>query len=271
MLKLSVTIITKNEERNIGRCIDSVNAIADEIIVVDSFSSDGTVKIALQKGAIVKQEIFRGYKEQKNLALQFASHDFIFSLDADEMPDQGLIGSILDIKKEHTAKCYSANRLTYFCGKPIKHGLWYPDKKLRLFDRRVAIWGGINPHDKVILMKPCPTEHLRGNILHYSYTSIRQCKQKCDYLTSVYAHSLHKMGKKSNLFKIIMNPVWEFFHGYILRLGFLDGYYGLIVSVNTVRYTFIKHFKLYQLQKEKFVLQRAKSEKIRKTKVGTQY
>jgi len=268
-MQLSVTIITKNEEKNIGRCIDSVKEIADEIIVVDSFSSDATVEIASQKGAIVKQENFRGYIEQKNLAVQFASHDFIFSLDADEMPDQDLINAIIEIKKNFSAKAYTANRHAYFCGKPIKHGLWYPDKKLRLFDRRVAIWGGLNPHDKIILTQPFTTQHLRGNILHYSYTSISQCKDKCNYLTSVYARSLHKIGKRTSLFKIIVNPLWEFMHGYILRLGFLDGYYGFIISANTARYTFMKHQKLYQLQKEKFVLQRTAPRKINKAKVAS--
>jgi glycosyltransferase involved in cell wall biosynthesis len=252
MLRLTVTIITKNEEKNIGRCIDSVQKIADEIIVVDSFSTDATAEIASQKGAIVKQEKFRGYVEQKNLAVQLASNDFIFSLDADEMPDDELVDAILEIKMNPLSKAYTCNRLAYFCGKPIKHGLWYPGRKLRLFDRRVASWGGINPHDKVILAQAFSKKHLRGKILHYAYNSLNHYRQKSDHLTDIYIHSLHKIGRRTSLFKIIFNPFWEFVHGFILRLGFLDGYNGLIISMNTARYTFIKHFNLYQLQNEKF-------------------
>ena len=249
-MKISVTIITKNEERNIADCIDSVKPIADEIIVVDSFSSDATVEIALAKGTIVRQEKFRGHIEQKNLAVQFASHDFIFSIDADERLDSTLSNSILELKKINSLnRAFTMNRCAYFCGKRITHGLWYPDKKLRLFDRRIAIWGGINPHDKVLLTRPVAINHLQGNILHYSYNSIECCKEKREFLTSIYAESMFRAGKKTSMFKIFVNPPWEFFHGYFLRLGFLDGYYGLIISIETARSVFMKHSKLYQLQK----------------------
>ncbi len=251
MTKLTVTIITKNEEKNIGQCIDSVQKIADEIVVVDSFSTDRTKEIALQKGAVVFQEQFRGYVEQKNLAVQLASHDLIFSLDADEMADDELVNTILSKKKHLDSKAYTCNRLAYFCGKPIKHGLWYPGKKLRLFDRRRAAWGGINPHDKVLLAESISKKHLKGNILHYAYTSLAHYRQKSDHLIRIYVHALHKSGRRTNLFKIFFNPFWEFVHGFIFRLGFLDGYQGFIISIYTAKYTFIKHFSLYQLQNEK--------------------
>ncbi|HLK31025.1 MAG TPA: glycosyltransferase family 2 protein [Puia sp.] len=253
-MKISVTIITKNEEKNIGDCIDSVKQFADEIIVVDSFSSDATVDIALKKGAIVKREKFRGHIEQKNLAVQYASNNFIFSIDADERPDQTLIESITIEKKLHSAKAFSMNRCAYFCGQRITHGLWYPDKKLRLFDRRIAKWGGINPHDKILLNKPGDVKHLRGNILHYSYNSIEECRNKRRHLTSVYAESMFKAGKKTSLFKMIVNPIWEFVHGFIFRAGFLDGYYGFIISLETAKSVFMKHSKLHQLQKDGFYL-----------------
>ena len=151
MKSLSAVIITWNEEDNIGRCIDSLWHVADEVIVLDSYSSDNTVAIARQKGAIVKQEKFSGYKQQKNKALQLATHDYVLSLDADEMLSSKLIKSILEVKKEFKHKAYFMNRFNNYCGRFIKHGLWYPNQKLRLFDKRIALWGGMNPHDKIEL------------------------------------------------------------------------------------------------------------------------
>src|SRR5262245_55788275 len=145
MQPLSVVIITYNEEHNIARCIDSVKTVANEVIVLDSFSTDQTVAIARLHGAIVYQEKFRGYIGQKNLAMQFASHNYILSLDADEALDDKLAASILKAKKSFSSRAYRMNRCTNFCGRFIRHGLWYPDRKIRLFDRRIAKWGGLNP------------------------------------------------------------------------------------------------------------------------------
>ena len=151
MKPLSAVIITYNEEENIGRCIDSLWQVADEVIVLDSFSTDNTVTIARHKGAIVKQNSFSGYKEQKNKALQFATYDYVLSLDADEALSPELICSILEAKKEFKYKAYFMNRYNNYCGRFINHGLWYPDQKVRLFDKQVAKWGGMNPHDKIEL------------------------------------------------------------------------------------------------------------------------
>jgi glycosyltransferase involved in cell wall biosynthesis len=245
---LSVTIITLNEEKNIGRCIDSVRKVADEIIVLDSFSTDRTVDIALQKGAIVKQEKFRGFIEQKNRALQLASHPYILSLDADEALDETLADSILKTKQHAFTGAYTMSRCTHFCGKEIRHGLWYPDKKLRLFDKRTAGWGGINPHDCIKLHEAGNIHHLEGDILHFSYTSIEDYLNTDKNFSSISARSLYKLGRKTNLFKIIINPTWAFINGYILRLGFLDGLNGFLIAANSAYCTFTKHIILYNLQ-----------------------
>src|SRR5947199_312140 len=148
MQVLSVVIITYNEEMNIGRCVESVLQIADEIVVLDSNSTDNTVAIATKKGATVYTQPFLGYIEQKNKALSLAKHNFVLSLDADEAIDRQLESSILDVKKNNTVKNgFTMNRCTNYCGKFIRHGLWYPDKKLRLFDKNFVRWGGDNPHD----------------------------------------------------------------------------------------------------------------------------
>src|SRR5450432_1050943 len=168
MEKISVAIITYNEEKNIRRCIDSVLSVADEILILDSNSTDQTVAIAESMGAIVKQEVFRGFIQKKNKAVELASYDYVLSLDADEALDPVLAESILRAKQKFTHSAYSSNRCSNYCGKFIRHGSWYPDKKVRLFDKRVAQWGGTNPHDKIVFQKEISAEHLKGDILHYS-------------------------------------------------------------------------------------------------------
>jgi glycosyltransferase involved in cell wall biosynthesis len=250
MSQVSVVIISYNEEKNIGRCIDSVKAIADEIIVVDSFSTDRTREIAIEKGATVRQERFRGYIEQKNLALQLAQHEFTFCIDADEALDATLAESIAKVKKEFKSKAYSMNRCANYCGQFIRHGLWYPDKKVRLFDKRFASWGGTNPHDKIELKENVQIRHLVGDILHYTYDSIEDHMVQSNNFTSISASSMFEQGQRSNWLKILVNPLWTFVHGYFIRVGFLDGFYGFVIAINSAHQTFLKYAKLYRLQKK---------------------
>ncbi len=250
MNSLSAVVITWNEENNIGRCIDSLWQVADEIIVLDSYSSDNTIAIAVQKGAIVKQENFTGYIEQKNKALQFTTHNYVISLDADEVLSKKLINSILKEKKEFMHKAYRMNRYNNYCGRFIKHGLWYPDRKLRLFDKRVASWGGMNPHDTIQLYGNNSTKFLSGDILHYSFATINDHILRNEKFSSIAAWSLFESGKKLHGAKIIFSPLWSFFNGYFLRLGFLDGYRGFTVALHTANLSFLKYQKLRRLQKQ---------------------
>src|SRR5215467_1285809 len=208
MERLSVVIITFNEERNIGRCIDSVMNVADEIIILDSFSTDRTVEIASSKGAIVKQQKFAGYIEQKNDALDLASFPFVLSLDADECLDETLIQSIAKAKSNFSYPAYFMNRCTNYCGKFIRHGSWYPDRKLRLVDKRIARWGGVNPHDKIEVRGPHDSTHLKGDILHYSYNSIEEHVLQNNKFSTISAAALFQQGKRTSIFKIIVNPGW---------------------------------------------------------------
>ena len=249
-MRLSVVIITFNEEKNIGRCIDSVKKVADEIIVVDSCSTDKTAEIAKSKGAEVILQPFLGYVEQKNMALEVANSDFVLSLDADEALDKTLESSILEAKNDFNFKGYSMNRCTNYCGKFIRHGAWYPDKKLRLIDKKNAYWGGDNPHDKLILKYESPIKHLKGDILHYSYNSIEEHVQQNNKFSTISAETYFKRGKKTNVFKMIVHPFWAFFLGYILRGGFLDGFYGFVVALHVAHLSFLKHAKLYHKQKQ---------------------
>ena len=248
MEKISVVVICLNEEKNIGRCIDSVKGIADEIIILDSYSTDLTVAIAEQKGATVIQEIFKGYIQQKNRAIDLASHNYVLSLDADEALDPLLTESISRAQKKFSSPAYRMNRLSNYCGKFIRHGSWYPDAKIRLFDKRVARWGGTNPHDKIVLTGDLPVQHLKGNILHYSYHSISEHVNQNNKFSSLAAESLFAKGKRTNIFRIFINPLWAFFQSYLIRAGFLDGLYGFVIAVMIANLTFLKHLKLYLLQ-----------------------
>lgn len=253
-MKLSVVIITYNEGRNIGNCIDSVRSIADEIVVLDSLSSDDTVKIAREKGANVYLQPFLGYIEQKNEALNLASHPYVLCLDADEVLDETLRTSIREIKKQDAPAAYTMNRCTSYCGKFIRHGSWYPDKKLRLFDRSLGRWGGENPHDRVILRSALPVYHLKGDILHYSYDNIGEHVVQNSRFSTISAESMFEKGRRTSLARVIFNPWWAFTVSYFIRLGILDGFYGFVIAVNIAHLTFLKHAKLYQKQRQKEAL-----------------
>jgi glycosyltransferase involved in cell wall biosynthesis len=250
MKPLSAVIITSNEEANIGRCIDSLWYVADEIIVLDSFSSDNTVSIAKERRAIVKQEMFAGYKEQKNRALKLTKYDYVLSLDADEALSPELISAILKVKKDFQFKAYSMNRYNHYCGRFIKHGLWYPDRKIRLFDKRIATWGGMNPHDKIVLREDNKVQFLKGDILHYTFNTIEEHLERNERMSSIAAQAIFDSGKKKHWSKIILSPLWSFINGYFLRLGFLDGYYGWIIAIQNAHLSFLKYQKLQRIKKE---------------------
>lgn len=249
MEKISAVIITFNEEKKLSRCLASVSPVADEIIVLDSYSSDNTAAIAKNAGAIVYHQIFSGYKEQKNLALSFTSDNYVLSLDADEALSVELINSILTEKEQFRYKAYRMNRANFYCGKYIKHGLWYPDRKIRLFDKRIAKWGGINPHDKIELKETTEVCQLEGDLLHYSYDSAEEHKRRDEEISNVAAISLFQAGVRKHWFKLILSPVWRFLKGYVFKRGFLDGYYGYRIATQTARQSYLKYKKLAQLWK----------------------
>jgi glycosyltransferase involved in cell wall biosynthesis len=249
MEKLSAVIITLNEEKNIGRCIESIKEIADEILVLDSNSTDQTTVIAESKGAVVIKESFRGHIQMKNRAVELAANNHILSLDADEALDPQLTLSILKEKENFRYKAYRMNRCTNYCGQFIRHGSWYPDRKIRIFDRRFASWGGTNPHDKIIVQENTNVKQLSGDILHYSYYTIAEHAAQNNRFSTISAESLFSQGKRTNLLKIVINPAWAFFQGYLFRLGFLDGLFGFAIAVQVSHLTFLKHLKLYILQK----------------------
>jgi glycosyltransferase involved in cell wall biosynthesis len=250
MEKISVVIITYNEENKLSRCIESVKPVADEIIILDSFSADDTVAVARKGGAAVYQQIFRGYKEQKNAALELASNNYVLSVDADEALSVELINSILIAKEKFSYTAYTMNRCNFFSGRFIRHGLWYPDRKVRLFDKRIASWGGMNPHDKIMLPGSATIGHLEGDLFHYSFSTINGYVKRNDEISSIAATSMYKAGQKSGI-KILINPAWRFIKSYFIKKGFLDGYPGFVIAKNTAAQAYLKYKKLNKLNKER--------------------
>jgi glycosyltransferase involved in cell wall biosynthesis len=248
MPKLSVVIITYNEEKNIARCLDSVKEIADEIVVLDSFSKDRTKEICLQQNVSFYEHAFDGHIQQKNRAITYAKHPHILSLDADEALDENLKKSILAIKENWTQDGYYMNRLTNYCGHWVRHCNWYPDTKLRLWDSTKGHWTGINPHDKYELFNGDKnTIALKGDILHYSYNSVEDHYKQVEYFTSIASKAYFEKGKKAPLYKLCLNPIAKFIDHYLLHLGFLDGKAGFLISKISAYATYVKYKKLRDL------------------------
>ena len=252
MIKLSVVIITYNEERNIARCLDSIKDVADDIIVIDSFSTDKTKEICLAKGARFIEHAFEGHIQQKNWAITQAMYPHILSLDADEALNYELRKSILYIKENWLQDGYYMNRLTNYCGHWVRHCGWYPDKKLRLWDSRKGEWCGTNPHDKYELFEGDKTTgYLTGNILHYSFYTIESHIKQIEYFTDISSKALFGKGYKPNWIKLYLSSSAKFIESYLLKLGFLDGKYGFIICKNSAWATKLKYQKLKALHKFK--------------------
>lgn len=241
-MKLSGVIITYNEERNIGRCLESLQEVCDEILVLDSFSTDKTQEICQSFGVRFEQNEFVGHIQQKNEALQRAKHPWILSLDADEALTPTLKQSILSIKKKAPKNGgYTMNRLTSYCGKWIHHSGWYPDTKLRLVSKANAFWGGTNPHDKLIAEENLSITHLKGDLLHYSYYTKEDHFKQIAFFSQIAAKELYAKKVKSSLFKIGIKTMAQFIKSYFIKLGFLDGLAGWHIAIRSAYGTHQKY------------------------------
>jgi heptosyltransferase III len=247
MPKISVVIITFNEEQNIERCLHSVRHVADEIIIVDSFSTDRTEEIAKKYPVTFVQHTFEGHIQQKNYALSLATYPHVLALDADEALSEELESNILKIKENWVFDAYYFNRLTNYIGKWVYHCGWYPDRKTRLWDKRKGNWGGINPHDQVIMQPSSSLGYVKGNLLHYSYYSIQQHIAQSDKFSGIMAREYFKKRRKSGWFTLTVKPLWKFIHSYFIKGGFIDGYYGFVICTISAYSTFLKFLKLKEL------------------------
>lgn len=248
MESLSAVIITFNEEKNIGRCIDSLSSLADEIVVVDSYSTDKTIEICQSKGVRLIQNKFDGHIQQKNFALAQAQNNWVLSLDADEALTNELKKSILHVLKNPTEMGYRFNRLTNYCGKWVHFCGWYPDSKLRLVNRNFAKWGGINPHDKLELETGRKEGFLRGDLLHYSYYTKEDHFKQIEYFGSIAAKEAYNRGIRVGQVTLILKVITQFIKSYFIKLGILDGLTGLKISYRSAYATLRKYQLLRQIK-----------------------
>lgn len=247
MKKISATIITYNEEKNIERCLKSLQEVADEIIVIDSYSSDNTKEICLKYNVSFFERPFKDYSDQKNWAIKQSTHPIILSIDADEELSEKLKKSILEVKNNWQFAGYYFNRMTNYCGNWIKHSGWYPNHQLRLWDKSRGQWEG-TIHEKVNISKNS-ISHLKGDLLHYSYNSYSQHILQIDKFSNIQAQELFKKNKPVSVLKIILHPFSRFIRHYFFRIGFLDGFAGFVISINSAYGQFLKYIKLKQLYK----------------------
>jgi glycosyltransferase involved in cell wall biosynthesis len=240
-MKISATIITYNEERNLPRAIESLRC-CDEILVVDSGSTDRTVELAERLGARVIEANWRGYAGQKNYASDKASYDWILSLDADEALSEDLEAEIWQLKKNGpNYDAYTVPRLAQYLGKWILYSGWYPDRKMRLFDRRKSCWVGDYVHESVNVNGT--VGELKGNLLHYTCGSLTEHLKTMDRYTTLAAEELAARKKPIGMRHLLLEPFWAFFKTYALKRGFLDGLEGLTIAYMAALYTFLKYAK----------------------------
>ena len=246
MPQISAVIITFNEEKKIGECLASLVEVVDEIVVVDSFSTDRTEEICRQYNARFIKNTFAGYVAQKNFAMEQATYDHVLSLDADERLSEAMKEAVREVKNAWGDYAgYAFNRRNNYCGRWILHA-WYPDRKIRLWDRTKGRWGGTDPHDTVIIPSQ-KVKQLKGDLLHYAYATVDEHLKQVNRFGELAARAKYKKGQKANLvINVFISPFFTFFKCYILKRGFLDGYYGLVFCLAASMLTFTKYLRLYE-------------------------
>lgn len=240
-MKISATIITFNEERNLARVIESLRC-CDEILVLDSGSNDRTVEIAKKLGARVVEASWQGYAAQKNIAAQLAANDWILALDADESLSEALEAEIWQIKKTGPKyDGFTVPRLAQYLGRWILHSGWHPDRKVRLFNRQKAKWVGEFVHESVTV--DGSVGHLNSNLLHFTCNSLSEHLRTMDSYTTLAAQEIAAREQNIGFAKLLFDPLWTFFRTYVLKAGFLDGVEGLAIAYMAALYNFVKYSK----------------------------
>lgn len=240
-MKLSVVIITKNEEKNIERCLKSILEVADEIIVVDSFSTDNTMALCEKYDVRVIQRKFEGYGSQKQFATEQANFDYVLSLDADEELSLELRKSILAAKESSEYDCYSFNRRNFCCNKAIRFCGWYPDKQIRLFNKRLLNWNDRTVHELIEVSNKQLISHLSGDLNHYTCSSFAEQREKGEKYAKISAEIIAKKKKSISWVTPCLKYCFVFFKTYVIKLGMLDGYSGLEISRISAKSSFSKY------------------------------
>jgi len=255
-MPLTACIITRNEEENLPACLESVS-FADEIIVVDSHSTDRTRVVAQEfrgrslAGRVVEPRVIErdwpGHVEQKNFAIDQATNDWVLCVDADERVSLDLRKEILEILSgEPDADGYTMPRKTFYMGRWVMRGGWYPDRKLRFFRRSKGRWGGTNPHDHVQLAERI--RDLQGEFYHFSYRSLSDHVRTIDFFTDISAKEKFRKGRRFPRIRMVVQPPFKFFKSYVIQRGFREGTVGFILAVMGMFYVFLKYAKLWELK-----------------------
>ena len=244
MNKITAIVITLNEERNIGRCLESLMPVVDEVVVLDSLSTDGTADICAKYDVRLVARKWEGYVDTKNYANSLASNDMILSLDADEALSPELAKSILSLKEEDMeGKAYSMNRLMNYCGRWIHHGGWYPDVKVRLFDRRTVHWIGQKVHETLDMPEGTQVVPLQGDLLHYSFYTPEEHRLQMEKFAALSAEEMKEQGKRPSMLSAYIHTGWKFLRDYLFKGGFMDGSLGWTIAKNNAHGVWYKYIK----------------------------
>lgn len=242
---VSACLIVYNEERMIAHCLESL-WWADEVVIVDAFSTDCTVEIARCYTDRIFQHPWTGHVAQKNIALSYAQQEWVFAIDADEVVSERLRDSIQTVVRDPKAlEGYFVPRRVFYLGRWVNHCGWYPDYKLRLFQRGHAQWGGVDPHDRILL--DGKAGRLQGDLYHYPYRDVSHHLEKIDRYSSIAAGEMVKRGKRFRWWQVVVHPLAHFVKMYFLKRGFLDGGVGFMVCLLGAISVSMKYIKLWEL------------------------
>lgn len=250
MDKFSIVIVAKDSAGKIGRLLDSLQGLSDDVIVCDTGSSDDTIGICRRSGAAVYSIPWEGYGRSKNAAIRFARHDWILSLDSDEKIDAELYGQLKQWQPGDVHTVHQVLWKNFFGGQWIKYSDWGSSWKNRLFHKHTVYWDDAIAHEDVTSSRPLRFVQFKGYLEHYTFRDTHEYASKMVHSAMITAQKYHTQGKKATWLKLVFSPLYSFFKAYILKLGFMDGYKGWLIAVTTSYYTFIKYARLYELNKQ---------------------
>jgi glycosyltransferase involved in cell wall biosynthesis len=249
MEKISAVVITFNEESNIESCVTALQKVAAEVLIIDSNSTDKTRAIAKKLGATVVETKWQGYAATKNFGNSIATNDWILSIDSDEVLSEELIESIKVLTLDEQ-KVYALDRLTNYCGQWIKHSGWYPEWKVRLFHRSHTQWEGEFVHEQLVYSRSLSVQKVKGKLFHYSYKTLDDHWERIENYARLSALEMQSKGKESNFVKLWISPAIRFLKTYFLKMGFLDGKNGWIISVRNAKLVHLKYRILQELNRK---------------------
>lgn len=252
MAPISVVIIAKNEADSIAACVKACRLISDDIIVVDNDSTDATTTIASRNGGYVYHETWDGYGANKNKGIDYARHDWILSIDADELPDEELIRTLRGLKLHDLEVVYDIAFKSYYGKKPIRFGTWGRDHHIRLFNRKLVRWTEPSVHETLMLPPIIKVKKLQGHIHHFSVKDSQECDSKTVHYAKLSAEKYLLFGERATLLKIYLAPAFHFFKNYVVFLGFLDGREGWEIARSIGRHTYLKYRLLQRLSKSNY-------------------